>query len=213
MFSSSAEPINESLRFRGKAITVRAADLSGGEALRKTTIVGRTKGSCVVFDQGETPESILEGFALSEGRGSTVTSEAGSFTAGGGVLCVNSSPTIRRCWILACDTLYGGGIAIFGDSQARIVNCLITDNRARLGGAVLIRKEVARPTGEPPMRGPRADLRARRYRRPASLRMMPLRQASGPALINCTIMDNETERMAMSSTVMMWTAGTPGLSL
>ena len=35
---------NESLRFRGKAITVRAADLGGGEALRKTTIVGQSQG-------------------------------------------------------------------------------------------------------------------------------------------------------------------------
>lgn len=181
----------ESIRFRGKAITVRASDLSGGEAIRRTIIAGRAKGSCVVFDQGETPESILEGFALSEGRGSTVTSETGSFTAGGGVLCVNSSPTIRRCWILAGDTAYGGGVAIFGASQARIVNCLITYNHARLGGAVFIRKEVTPPAGVPVTRGP-----ARFLGMALSAAGEPSKDAleagNGPAIINCTIVDNET---------------------
>ncbi len=184
----------ECIRFRGKAITVRAADLGGGEALRKTAIVGRAKGSCVVFDQGETSESILEGFALSEGQGSTVTSETGSFTAGGGVLCVNSSPTIRRCWIIASRATYGGGIAMFGACQARIVNCLITDNHAQLGGAVFIRREVAWPAGAPVTRGRRAfsdvtPSSARGFSNDAPA------IGDGPALINCTIAGNATDEI------------------
>jgi outer membrane protein assembly factor BamB len=184
----------ESIRFRGKAITVRASDSSGWQALRRTTIDGsKVKGSCAVFDQGETPESILEGFTLSQGRGSAVSSETGSFAAGGGVLCVNSSPTIRRCWILACDASYGGGIAMFGTCQARIVNCLITYNRAsELGGAVLIRKEVAPPAGMPVRRGS-----VRSSGTTLSSAGGPSDDApeagSGPALINCTITDNETD--------------------
>ncbi len=182
----------ESIRFRGKAITVRAAGLSSGQAIRRTAIAGRARGSCVVFDQGETPASVLEGFALSEGRGATVESETGSFAAGGGVLCVNSSPTIRCCWILAGDTHYGGGIAIFGASQARIVNCLITDNRARLGGAVLIRKDVAPPAGVPAMHGPTRGYSAVTLSSAGEPSNDAPEVASGPALINCTIVGNET---------------------
>jgi outer membrane protein assembly factor BamB len=185
---------DESIRFRGKAITVRASDLSGWQAMRRTTIRGSgARASCAVFDQGETPESILEGFTLSEGRGSPVPSETGSFVAGGGVLCINTSPTIRRCWISKGAAGYGAGIAMLGACQARIVSCLITDNRAYvLGGAVLIRKEVVLPAGTPFM--PR---RTRSSGTTLSSARGPSRGApeagSGPALINCTIADNATD--------------------
>jgi len=185
----------ESIRFRGKAITVRASDLSGLQAMRKTTIDGsRDRSSCAVFDQGETPESILEGFTLSQGRGCAVSSDAGPFEAGGGVLCVNSSPTIRRCWIYANYASYGGGIAMLGTCQARILGCLITYNSAPgLGGAILIRREVAEPEGGPPGRATRSGTMGEIAVLADPLSNSTSGADNGPLIVNCTIAGNETD--------------------
>jgi len=172
----------ESIRFRGKAITVRSSDPGNWRTVSDTVIAGwNTKSSCAVFDQGETSTSVLEGFRLySAQSGSTVQSDTGSFgDAGGGVLCVSSSPTIRGCRIEFNSATYGGGIAMFGDCRARIVNCLITHNWARyVGRTILVRHEVAKPVG---------------VSSPGRLRVpSDAGSEDGPAIINCTIADNST---------------------
>lgn len=106
----------ESLNFRGKAITVRARDLSSWTAIQKTVISGHhAKSSCAIFDHGETNASVLEGFTLRFSQeGGLVQWRNDSFRAGGGILCINSSPTIRRCCIGWNHATYGGGIALVG---------------------------------------------------------------------------------------------------
>ena len=72
---------HESIRFRGKAITVRAGDPDSWQTRGKTVIAGwKTMSTCVTFDQGETNASVLEGFKLWRAyHGSTVQSSAGPF--------------------------------------------------------------------------------------------------------------------------------------
>ncbi len=179
---------HETIRFRGKAITVRASDLSSWRAVQKTVIAGwNTHSSCVVFDQGETNASILDGFMLWAGQGSVVSS---SFRAGGLVLCVSSSPTIRRCFITNGYASYGGGIALLGTCHARIMSCFITNNWAgKLGGGVLIRREVTTPVGGPP--AGRVPVSAAGEVLPGDVSPSDTLAAdSGPAIINCTIADN-----------------------
>ncbi len=178
----------ETIRFRGKAITVRASDLSSWRAVQKTEIKGwKTESSCVVFDQGETNASILDGFMLWAGRGSVVDS---SFRAGGVILCVNSSPTIRRCFITHGYASYGGGIAMLGTCHARVTNCFITNNwAAKLGGGILIRRELTTPVGGPPAGRVPVSAAGEVFLGDESTSDI-LAADSSPAIINCTIADN-----------------------
>jgi outer membrane protein assembly factor BamB len=192
---------HESINFRGKAITVRTGNPDSWQTREKTIIAGwKTMSTCVTFDQGETNTSVLEGFTLLRAvRGRTVQSDAGPFwDAGGGVLCVNSSPTIRNCRIEANTARFGAGIAMFGACRARIVNCLITHNwAAYIGGAILIRREVAMPVGAPVARRETSGQRLLSTAGDVSSFADGTTGASsqsedGPAIINCTIADNET---------------------
>jgi outer membrane protein assembly factor BamB len=138
----------EHISFDGKAITLRSNDPSDWDVVTSTIIDGNfTGGGCVVFAQGEGPDSILEGFTLTNGKGTDV---AGHGTCGGGILCIDSSPTIQRCnikrngfgWFVGCPEPRadkGGGIALLGNCQANIVSCFVVENTARRGGGIAIR--------------------------------------------------------------------------
>ncbi|MGD8500632.1 MAG: PQQ-binding-like beta-propeller repeat protein, partial [Phycisphaerales bacterium] len=152
------------INFRGKAITVRSSDPNNWAAVKNTIIDGGGSGSCVVFDTGEGSNSVLEGFTLVDGAGTYVDYSYydGRTTgyAGGGIFCLNSSPTIRRCNIagnglreqsgrppgrgggggstvgaIHC----GGGIALIGNCRATIKDCFVTNNRADYGPGIMVR--------------------------------------------------------------------------
>jgi len=90
----------ENINFKGKAITIKS---SGGAM--NTVIDANQAGSCVVFYLNEGPDSVLEGFTLTNGTGSHM----GVKTHGGGVFCLHlCSPTIRKN-IICNNTCYSGG--------------------------------------------------------------------------------------------------------
>ncbi len=135
----------ESINFSGKAIKLCSSDPYDWDVVKSTVIDGDYyHGSCVVFDHGESNDSILEGFTLTNGTGVHIDYYSGTRTfygqAGGGIYCWNSSPTIRRCNITfngylnpnrwEAEVTFGGGIAILGVSEAVIDRCLVTDNIA-----------------------------------------------------------------------------------
>jgi len=139
---------SENINFLGKAITVRSSNPASWDVVKNTIINGNCQGSCVVFNHNETNGSILEGFTLTHGKGTLIQSYRyhdgyiRNEYVGGGIFCLDSSPTIRRCNIKAngydiCETNYtfviGSGIALLGRCQAEIVNCFITDNLANSG--------------------------------------------------------------------------------
>ncbi len=141
----------ENINFGGKAITVRSGDPVTRQSIASTVIDGNFAGSCVVFNTGEGNDSVLDGFTLTNGTGTYADYSAPRFyfgLAGGGVYCLNSSPTVRRCNITSngysgpdrwdASAEFGGGIAIIGTCQAVIDTCFVTDNIVRMYGMGII---------------------------------------------------------------------------
>jgi hypothetical protein len=97
------------------------------------------RNSVVVFDGGEDRQSLLEGFTLMGGKGTTLQNlpSEDPQTAGGGVCCTDhSSPEISRCRIIGNNAAYGAGVACV-DSSPLLNDCAITINVANLGGGGL----------------------------------------------------------------------------
>ena len=112
----------ETIDFRGKAIRIRSE-----EGPERTVLDGGGRGPIVVFRSGEDRLSVLEGF--------TVT--GGEAVFGGGILCMDSSPTISNNEIRANRAeLSGGGLALFR-STALVVGNRILENHARVYGGGL----------------------------------------------------------------------------
>jgi hypothetical protein len=128
----SSGTYTENIYFSGKAITVKGAGSSGvcgcpQEGSNKVTINGMYLGSVVTFNSGETRNSILEGFTITNGYA----------PEGAGIFIENASPTIKDCVIHENTAYenggvsYGGGIYISGSSASPLIfNNLIVNNSA-----------------------------------------------------------------------------------
>lgn len=122
----------ENLDFKGKNITVRSTDPHNPLS---TTIDGNSKGAVVSFRNGEGSTAVLEGFTIQNGRSKN----------GGGIYCVNSSPTISRNMILNNSADTGGGIYC-SSASPRIEYNIIALNTAPLGGGGIYCGESSSPT-------------------------------------------------------------------
>jgi len=122
-------PGNRDIDFGGRAITLRSE--SGPE-----NCIIDCQGSQgnhhrgFYFHSGEDENSIVHGFTITNGYVST---------KGGGIYCISSSPTINNCIItnnkvgsIWCSgsSSYGAGIYCDSNSNARIIDCTISYNRA-----------------------------------------------------------------------------------
>ncbi|MHC4676661.1 MAG: hypothetical protein ACYTBZ_29605 [Planctomycetota bacterium] len=81
-------------------------------------------------------------------RGFTVTGAWAEY--GGGIECINSSPTILKCIIeYNWADFYGGGIDIDGSgpggTDANIIDCNINNNQAAYGGGISTYFRIVRP--------------------------------------------------------------------
>ena len=108
----------ETIRFRGKAIRVRG--IEGPEA---TVIVGGGN-SVVIFAEEEGRDSILEGFELREGTGNCDL----FFCYGGGIFCVDASPTIRDCILRDNAVAFDGGGLYVRRGFPLIEDCVFENN-------------------------------------------------------------------------------------
>jgi hypothetical protein len=85
---------------------------------------------------GEGNDTVLEGITIQNGHGS----EWNGFSAGGAILCSESSPTIRSCRFLGNDADVGGAIASLHNAQCTLLvdGCTIAYNTASdSGGGIL----------------------------------------------------------------------------
>lgn len=114
---------NRNISFSGKAIELRSSNGPQNTVIDCADQAQQSRG--FIFDSGEEPNSIVDGFTIISGR--TIR--------GGAIYCSNSSPTIENCVIENCDADRGGGI-LFSDSQSIIKNCTIRNNEAYEGGGV-----------------------------------------------------------------------------
>ncbi len=130
----------EQIDFMGKAITVRS---SGGP--NATTIDGNGAGSTVTFNDDEDVDSVLEGFTIIGGTGTS--NGIGGFE-GGGLYVFIASPTIRSCIVTSNTALGsgggGGGMSCFFASP-RVVNCLYFDNQAQVSGGAVFNEGGSAP--------------------------------------------------------------------
>jgi hypothetical protein len=92
------------------------------------------RASVAIFDKGEDARTVLEGFTIRDGRGTTLA----GFGVGGGIICFNrSSPTVRDCAIVRNFAgRFGGGLYCAVGSHPTFENCRFEDDFAPSGGAV-----------------------------------------------------------------------------
>jgi hypothetical protein len=122
----------ESIDYLGKNITVRSKN---GPA--STFIDGKAGGSVVSFISGEELDSVLDGFSIINGTGTS----GGYYTYGGGIYCKSSSPTINNCIISSNLASNGGGICCCSYASSitsvNITSCTISGNMASsMGGGI-----------------------------------------------------------------------------
>ncbi len=128
----------ENIDFVGKGI-----HLTSESGPAHTTIDGGSPanpdfGSVVIFRSGEGPDSVLEGFTLTNGSG---TLDGSSIRWGGGVFCSGTSPTIRDNIVRDNTVLpkgVGGGICswINNASPTIVKNQILSNSALFFGGGI-----------------------------------------------------------------------------
>jgi hypothetical protein len=108
----------ESINLLGKLIALTS---SGGAAV--TTIqADRTNGSVISCISGEPIDSLISGFTISGGTGSTIQ-------GGGGLLIIKSAMTVYECIFEGNAAVQGGGVALI-EGDLFISNCTFNSNHA-----------------------------------------------------------------------------------
>jgi predicted outer membrane repeat protein len=131
---------DKNIQFFGKAITVKGVD--GPE---NTIIDCNGIGRAFLFDFGEGPASVVQGFTIMGGNAQT-SSSYGTRGGGGILITDGSSPTISDCIFknnfASAQTGYGGGAILIYQSNADIRNCRFlgnaTDGEGAGGGAISV---------------------------------------------------------------------------
>lgn len=122
----------ENINFLGKKITVKSAD--GPLA---TVIDGNQSGSVVTFENEEGPDSIIQGFTITNGSGSL---DPLGDIIGGGIRCSSAAPTIQNNVISQNQADHGGGIGAYG-TAAQVRNNVIENNNAVFRGGGMAFKD------------------------------------------------------------------------
>ena len=163
----------ENIIFKGKNIILTSTDPNNLSIVESTIIDGNRpanpdKSSVVTFANSETKNAVIQGFTITGGYGTLNNSLGVNLHWGGGIYCLNSSPTIKGNIItenhgpMNREDGYGGGIGcvssnaiITGNiiksndtfagggisvysSQPRVFSNLIYDNQAVAGGGVVL---------------------------------------------------------------------------
>ena len=141
----------ENIDFIGKAITVASNFLIDADTLHiANTIINGSQptnpdfGSCVRFMSNEDSTSKIIGFTLTEGTGT-----ADPVHYGGGIYCIGSSPKIVSNIITNNSALCGGGVDCSFNSNAIILDNVISYNTAseNMGGITLYANSNAHVEG------------------------------------------------------------------
>jgi hypothetical protein len=98
-------------------------------------------GCVVIISDGTAPILIFEEFGMDsriEGIRFTLDSEATDLQVqrGGGVFCVNSSPTFEACTFEGLYGVYGGAVYCRESASPKFENCIFINNRALVIGGV-----------------------------------------------------------------------------
>lgn len=120
----------ENIDFLGKAIRVQSATTTNPAIVATTIIDGDSFGTVVTFANGEGNDSVLDGLTIANG-------DATNSVAGGGIHCLMSGPTIRRCVIRDNIAERGGGLRLEGGVGAVVETCQFVDNKGVAFGSAI----------------------------------------------------------------------------
>lgn len=120
---------NRLILFLGKAISLGSVSGNPSECVIDVDSPPSLYRFGVRFEDGEGPDSVLEGVTITRARGFT----------GGAVSCAFSSPTIRNCIFRENTALQGGAINC-GYSDAVFKECVVISNHAEefAGGGTFV---------------------------------------------------------------------------
>ena len=131
---------NRDIDFKGLAITVRSTGPNDPCVVAATIIdcngstSDRHRG--FKFTSGEQPNSFLEGLTIVNAFSPLEEVNPEHYEArGGGMLCVNSSPTIRYCNLIGNNADFGGGLYCSA-GQPVLIGCSISHNSADEGAGL-----------------------------------------------------------------------------
>jgi hypothetical protein len=143
----SVEPgtYNEIIDLLGKAITLQSTGGAAVTTMDATLAPDPGDGKPVVrCDSGEGPDTIIQGFTITGGTGDT-SHFGSSSTTGGGMIILDSSPTIMNCEFVNNNVRFGGGVYSGSNSGTMITDCVFDSNSAtHLGGGIVIRNGTIR---------------------------------------------------------------------
>ena len=128
---------NRDIDFLGKAIIVISESGPGATVIDcQADSLDPHRG--FIFQNREDSNSVLSGFTIENGFGPVGATL--SWSAGGGILCYESSPTIQSCYLennrAGGQDGTGGGISCLDGCATIIRDCLFTGNSATWGGAL-----------------------------------------------------------------------------
>ncbi|MCD6176633.1 MAG: T9SS type A sorting domain-containing protein [Candidatus Cloacimonetes bacterium] len=123
----------ENIDFNAKNITVASLYLTTGneEYMYNTIIDGSQNGSCVRIMSEEDSTTVLCGFTLTNGSGSSYSIT--NILRGGGILIKDSQPMIRKCLIKDNYAKAGGGIFCL-NSKITLAGVSIINNHSYASG-------------------------------------------------------------------------------
>ena len=111
---------------------------------RMTTIDGTTslEGDRAIHVVVRADSAVLDGFTITGGKAAGLEQES---REGGGLLCLNTSPTLANCLFFGNESLFGGGAINFVDAgSARLENVRFVENIATYAGAAVQLVSLAR---------------------------------------------------------------------
>jgi hypothetical protein len=121
--------------FLGKAITVRSTDPEDSAVVASTVVDGDSLGRVFIFQSSEGSLSVLTGLSITNG----------SSDRGGGIFCIDSSPTISNNIIRNNTAIgsispdgQGGGIFCIDSSPLIKANLIISNSADRKGGGIKV---------------------------------------------------------------------------
>ena len=134
---------NENINFKRKDITLSSTNPSDPAVVSNTVIHAVGKSSAVTFAAQERPSSMITGFTITGGYGTSNVVGGATIYYGAGIYCFRSSPTIVGNIITGNAgptepnlSGYGAGIGCI-ESEAVITRNLITANSGYAGGGIL----------------------------------------------------------------------------
>ncbi len=127
----------ENINFVGKNITVGSLLVTTGDEdyILQTVIDGNRNGHVVTFANGEDATARLSGFTITNGYASD-TSAPGN--RGGGVFCLDSSPTLTHLKVSGNEAVNEGGGLYFDRSSPIMQDVIVANNLAGTGAGGIL---------------------------------------------------------------------------